>query len=242
MESLQGMRRGPLPDTTPRRPIRGGPRTLVPAGGRGAETPDRELEAVLVRRLVAGEEVAFELFSDLYIPVMYRFVQRSLAGDPELTREIVQTTLAKVIPKLATFRGDSALTTWLSSCCRNEIAAHFRRAGRRPREVNLGDEVVASEAARKKPAGDGPERSLLRREKAGLVHEALDRLPAHYGQALEWKYLENLPVREIGRRLELSPKAAESLLTRARGAFREVFSRLVPAAGNELNPETAVEP
>ena len=42
------------------------------------DKPDRELEQVLIRRMVSGEEVAFELFSDLYIPVMYRFVQRSL--------------------------------------------------------------------------------------------------------------------------------------------------------------------
>ena len=109
----------------------------------GADPSGRELERVLVRRMVSGEEVAFELFSDLYIPVMYRFVQRSLAGDPELTREIVQTTLAKVLPKLATFRGDAALTTWLCSCCRNEIAAHFRRAKRRPREVDLDSRPVA---------------------------------------------------------------------------------------------------
>lgn len=208
----------------------------------GTVKPDRELEEVLVRRMVSGEEVAFELFSDLYIPVMYRFVQRSLAGDPELTREIVQTTLSKVIQKIGTFRGDSALTTWLCSCCRNEIAGHFRKTGRRPREVDLESEPVAAEAARRGPAEDGPERSLLRKENAGLVHEALDRLPGHYGRALEWKYLEDLPVREIGRRLELSPKAAESLLTRARQAFRDVFKRLVPAPGSNPNPETAVKP
>ena len=154
----------------------------------------------------------------------------------------MQTTLSKVIPKLDTFRGDAALTTWLCSCCRNEIAAHFRKLGRRPREVDLEIESVGAEAARVEPAGDGPERGLLRKEKAGLVHDALDQLPGHYGKALEWKYLEHLSVREIGRRLELSPKAAESLLTRARKAFREVFARLVPTGGTALNPETAVEP
>lgn len=199
----------------------------------GAGQRGREYERTLVRRMASGEEAAFELFSDLYLPVMYRFVQRSLAADPELTREVVQTTLAKVIPKLGSFRGDAALTTWLCSCCRNEIAAHFRRTGRRPSEVSLGNEAVAMEAGSRVSTGDGPEGSLLRKEKAGLVHAALDRLPGHYGQALEWKYLENLPVREIGRRLELSPKAAESLLTRARNAFRDAFS---------LEPETVVEP
>ena len=69
---------------------------------------------------------------------------------------------------------------------------------------------------------EDPELRLLARETTTLVHVALDRLPAHYARALEWKYLEAVPVIEIGRRLELSPKAAESLLTRAREAFRQV--------------------
>lgn len=202
----------------------------------------RDYERALVRRMASGEETAFELFSDLYIPVMYRFVQQSLAGDPELTREIVQTTLAKVLPKLGSFRGDAALTTWLCSCCRNEVAAHFRRVGRRPREIGLESDVVAAQTVSRESGGDGPERSLLRKEEARLVHAVLDRLPGHYGQALEWKYLENLPVREIGRRLGLSPKAAESLLTRARNAFRGVFSRPAASGGHDLKPEMVVEP
>ena len=42
--------------------------------------------------------------------------------------------------------------------------------------------------------------------------------------ALEWKYAAGLSVREIAERLEISEKAAESLLTRARVVFREAFS------------------
>ncbi len=55
---------------------------------------------------------------------------------------------------------------------------------------------------------------------------ALDQLPSHYGSALEWKYLEELSVKEIASRLKLSPKAAESTLTRAREAFRDGFTAL----------------
>lgn len=58
------------------------------------------------------------------------------------------------------------------------------------------------------------------------MHVTLDRLPGSYANALEWKYVEGLPVAEIAGRLGLSPKAAESLLTRARTAFREGFVAL----------------
>jgi len=52
----------------------------------------------------------------------------------------------------------------------------------------------------------------------------LDLLPGNYSDALEWKYIDGLSVVEIAERLRLSYKAAESLLTRARQAFREQYS------------------
>jgi DNA-directed RNA polymerase specialized sigma24 family protein len=69
-----------------------------------------------------------------------------------------------------------------------------------------------------------------------LVRLTLDQLPARYGDALEWKYVEGLSVKEIAVRLGVGPKAAESLLTRARQAFRDAFATLspgLPGAGLE---------
>jgi DNA-directed RNA polymerase specialized sigma24 family protein len=55
---------------------------------------------------------------------------------------------------------------------------------------------------------------------------ALDYLPAPYADILEWKYVRELSVADIARRLGRSTKATESLLTRARDAFREAFTLL----------------
>ena len=66
-----------------------------------------------------------------------------------------------------------------------------------------------------------------------LVQSTLDCLPAHYGDVLEWKYVDGLPLNEIAKRLELGPKAAESLLGRARGAFREAMA-LVAGSREDL--------
>lgn len=77
----------------------------------------------------------------------------------------------------------------------------------------------------------GPEDALRHKEVTRLVHLTLDHLPPHYGRALEWKYLQGLPVHEIARRLETSPKAAESVLTRAREAFRKGFAAVSATLG-----------
>jgi RNA polymerase sigma-70 factor (ECF subfamily) len=176
--------------------------------------------------MLDGDVAAFEQFTDVYIPRLHRFALFRLGHDRELTAEIVQSTLVKAIAKLDTFRGEAALMTWLCACCRAEIAAHFRRRGRGGISVELEEEMAPVEAEwSPKPPG-GPESELLTGETARLVHEALDLLPPHYGRALEWKYLDELPVKEIAARLELGPKAAESLLTRAREAFRDAYARL----------------
>ena len=67
------------------------------------------------------------------------------------------------------------------------------------------------------PLEDEPESQVLRMDLIRLVQSTLDCLPSHYGDVLEWKYVDGLPLNEIAMRLELGPKAAESLLGRARG-------------------------
>jgi RNA polymerase sigma-70 factor, ECF subfamily len=176
-------------------------------------------ERELVIRLRAGDESAFETFAEHYIAGLYRFALRRLDHDPELTREIVQATMCKVIEKLDTYRAEASLFTWLCACCRNEIAAHFRRAGRRPREVELVDDV--------------PQEQTEGSDTAELVHAALDRIPPAYARAMEWRYLDGLEVADVAQRLALTYKAAESLLSRARSAFREAYDELStrPAGG-----------
>ena len=191
-----------------------------------ARQPDGE-ERELVKRLRAGDESAFETFSEHYIAGLYRFALRRLDRDAELTREIVQSTVCKVIEKLDGYRGDAPLFTWMCAICRNEIAAHFRRAGRRPKEVALLEDVAQESAET---------------ETAELVHAALDRLPPSYARAMEWRYLDGLEVADVARRLALTYKAAESLLSRARSAFREVYERLdaAPAPEDATFPEEGV--
>jgi DNA-directed RNA polymerase specialized sigma24 family protein len=56
----------------------------------------------------------------------------------------------------------------------------------------------------------------------------LDHLPPHYGSVLEWKYIDELPVQEIADRLGMRLRAAESLLARARRAFRDALLTVSP--------------
>jgi RNA polymerase sigma-70 factor (ECF subfamily) len=182
----------------------------------------------LVKRMRAGDEEAFEQFFEAYFQPVYRFALARLGQETELAKEIAQATICKALEKLATYRGEAALFSWLCSICRFEISGHFRREQRSPPQVDLREEggelrgVLESLTA----GLDDPESQLLRREVARLVHVTVDHLPPHYSRILEWKYADGLSVKEIATQLGMSPKAAESLLTRARQAFRDGFASL----------------
>jgi RNA polymerase sigma-70 factor (ECF subfamily) len=180
----------------------------------------------LTRRVLAGDEAAFEAFFDRYFPRLFRFALPRLGGNEDDAEEIVQRVLIRAIARLATYRGEAALFTWLCTFCRHEIAA-FRERADNVREVSLFDdrpEMVAVLEALSTIGPEDPETTLRRRELSSLVQLTLDHLPSRYGDVLEWKYIQGLSVSEIADRLGLGYKAAESLLTRARAAFRDAFS------------------
>jgi RNA polymerase sigma-70 factor (ECF subfamily) len=191
-----------------------------------SERPHEDLR--LVARMLRGEEAAFDAFIDEYYPKVYRFAYRRVGADAESAQDVVQGTFEKVFPKLSYYRGEAALFSWLCAFCRYEIAAFWAARARIAPQVELTDDLPEVRGALESLARtqDGPESDLERKELARLVRVALDHLPSRYSDVLEWKYLRDLSVREIAERLDLTPKAAESLLTRARDAFRDGFAAL----------------
>jgi RNA polymerase sigma-70 factor (ECF subfamily) len=182
-----------------------------------------------VKRLLAHDREAFNAFFDGYFPRLYRFARTRLGDQPDTTKEIVQVTLTKAIRKLATYRGEAALFTWLCTICRNEIAEHHGRVARERRHVVLTEDapdIRAAVEAVAAPESDDPESNFRRLETTRLIQVALDQLPSNYGNALEWKYVYGYSVEEIAAKLGLGLEAAQSLLARAKRAFQEVYTAL----------------
>jgi RNA polymerase sigma-70 factor (ECF subfamily) len=71
-----------------------------------------------------------------------------------------------------------------------------------------------------------PEAILERREMAERVEEVLSELPPEYERILRNHYQEEKPVKVIAKAMEITPKAVEARLFRARNAFREAFRAL----------------
>lgn len=182
----------------------------------------------LARGLVAGREEAFREFFDEYFPRVYRFALARAGGDESLVEDVVQETLGSALRDIGGYRGEAALFSWLCTICRRILARHSaseRLRRERFRLIEDSDEVRGALESLRSEAAEAESR-LVDAEARRLVHVALDALPERYASCLEWKYFDELRVDEIAIRLGVSPKAAESVLTRARVAFRDALQAL----------------
>ena len=187
-----------------------------------------DVDRQLARRVAGGDQAAFDAFFREYFPRLYRFALTRVDHDPSLAEEVVQRTMCVVVRKMGSYRGEALLFTWLCQICRNEMNAAFRQRGvEEPGSVPIEDHP-AVQAALESMGRDEfrPEAAQRRDEIASFVRATLDYLPANYAIALEMKYIEGCSVAEIGARLGVGDKAAESILSRARVAFRDGFRAL----------------
>ena len=183
-------------------------------------------DQLLVTRLRAGERAAFEAFFREYHPKLYRFALRRLEHDVPAAEDAAQAAICAALKSLHTYRGEATLMTWLCTICRRQIGAGTRAP------VNIlamredDPEVQAALEALLASERDDPLAYASIAQVQEAVLATLDYLPGDYADVLEWKYIQELSVEEIAHRIGRSSKATESLLTRARNAFREVFHTL----------------
>ena len=190
--------------------------------------PQIEQDRLLAGRVAGGDREAFDQFFREYFPRLFRFTLSRTNNDPSLAEEIVQRTMCIVVRKIGTYRGEALLFTWLCQICRNESQTLFRqRRIEMHTDIGIEDHPAVQAALESFLANDCDPEAALRRDEIGhFVRVTLEHLPAKYATALEMKYIQGYSVAEIAASLGIGTKAAESVLGRAREAFREGFRSL----------------
>jgi len=182
-------------------------------------------------RALDGDEQAIAALADAALAPLYRFCLYRLGRDRHLCEDVVQETLVRAIRELRRYdpaRAGGDIFGWLTGLARNEIR---RALAGRPSAASLEalwrrmDRDLVRICARlaEEPFADAV---LARDETREMVNAAMSQLPPPYAEALEAKYVLGRTVREIARAWKTSEKAVESLLARARKAFREAFLAL----------------
>jgi RNA polymerase sigma-70 factor, ECF subfamily len=177
------------------------------ASGEIEDGPVREIE--LLRAGQAGDQAALEQLLTPYERPLYALC-RGILGHADDAEDAVQETFLRALRALPTFRGESAVRSWLYRIAVNLCLDRKRAA--RPTEP--WDEEQAPAA----PPSRSPERIAL-----GHVRllEALDTLIPHQRVVLLLKELEGWSVAEIAVAMRWKEKRVYNELYRARLTLAE---------------------
>lgn len=138
--------------------------------------------------------------------------------------EATQDVFIKVHDKLAGFKGDSAIRTWIYRVTINTCLDRIKAAKRKKRSF-FGIPLSSEERSVEVVVFDHPGVRLEEREAMERLFAHIDALPASQRTALLLKGTEGLSMEEIAGVMNTSPKAVESLLSRARAALRARLER-----------------
>jgi RNA polymerase sigma-70 factor (ECF subfamily) len=170
-------------------------------------------EAGLRRAVLAGDERAWRAWYDEAFQGLFDYVHWRCGGLRDLTDEMVQETWLTAVRRMRSFDPwHGSLKNWLRGIAANLLRNYWRQPHHRNGRLLANHPITA-------PA----ETELVQREQAQRIAQALARLPERQEEVLRAKYLDGHSVAEIAQEWGETPKAVESLLTRARQAFREAY-------------------
>ena len=170
-------------------------------------------ERLLVNRVLEGDEAAFD---ELYQSHKRRLERTAIhflgASHPSLD-DVLQETFMAALPKLAEFRFESTLYTWL-----NRFVVNFCFQAMKKGKKQLPTETEDMEA-QMAPLAKVEDPDLSR-----ILNEELAKLSDEHREAIQLRDIEGHSYLEIAKTLKLAPGTVMSRLARARSDLRERLS------------------
>ena len=177
-------------------------------------------EAALVERCAAGDESACAELVASHQRMVFGLALH-LLGDRDEALDLSQEVFLRVFRTISSFRGQSALRTWIYRIVVNQARNRQRwwRRRHRSEQVSL-DEHLQQFGDMESVADMAPDRLLASKETAARIWQALDRLPFDQRTALILREVDGLRYEEIAFSLGVAVGTVKSRLTRARQALR----------------------
>src|SRR5215216_789245 len=177
-------------------------------------------EAALIERCAAGDQSACADLVSMHHRMVFGLALH-LLGDRDEALDLSQEVFLRVFRTLSTFRGQSALRTWIYRIVVNQARNRHRWWRRRHRADQISlDEHLHRCGDMESTTDVLPDRQLASKETAARVWQALDRLPFDQRTALILREIDGLRYEEIAFSLDIAIGTVKSRLTRARQALR----------------------
>ncbi len=182
-----------------------------------AAVPD---DADLVARVLGGDKDAYEGLVRRYNQRLFRAARAILRDDDE-AEDVVQQVWVAAYQSLDAFRGDAALSTWLTRIVVNEALGRRRRQQRGEHLALIEEERHAMYTART------PEEEAADGELGRMLEEHIDRLPDIYRAVLVLRDVEEMTTAETAACLGISEETVRVRLHRARREMQGSLSETV---------------
>ena len=181
-------------------------------------------ESMLVRRVVNGDDAAFEVLYKANRDAVFRFAYRRLGFSFEDAKEATIDTFMSAVQLAPTYRGSCSLGTWLCGIARLREIDRLRKQGRDKR-LPLDALMTLSEAEqlglRELKSARTPLQDVINQlELERLVHKMAATLLDDEREALMMHYVEGFSHQDISRILGRSVKGVKNLMTRGKQKLR----------------------
>ena len=194
-------------------------------------------DAELVARAGLGDALAFETIMRRHNRLLFRSA-RGVVGDDAEAQDVVQETYLRAFSTLTSFRGASALGTWLARIAINVALDVQRRSGH---AVQLDDtQDLDTEPAMEHmmafnaPADDAPDTQAERSQMRALLQRAIDSLPVIYRSVFILRAVEEMSVDETASCLQVSEAVVKTRYLRARSMLRDALGAQVEAHAQDV--------
>ena len=192
-------------------------------------------EAELVDRARARDEAAVREIVRRYNQRLFRTARSIVRNDAD-AEDVVQAGYVRAFTHLDSFRGESAISTWLTRIVLNEALGRVRRR----RETTGVDAIEAAQASGGAQIiqfpllqdHPDPETAMARLEVRELLERAVDSLPDSFRAVFVLRDVEGLSAEETAAQLDIKLETVNTRLFRARRRLRELLAeQLSPAFG-----------
>jgi len=191
--------------------------------------PGPQSEADLVERARRGDTAAIEVLVRRNNRALFR-TARAILRDDAAAEDVVQETYLKAFHALATFRGESSLSTWLTRIAANHALMRLRRETRAAKVIPIDYQDGASLMEGVEDEAEGPERAAMGAQMRGLLERRIDELPDLYRPVFVMRAVEEMSVEETAAALDLPEATVRTRFFRARALLRGALEQEIDFA------------
>ena len=180
----------------------------------------------------ADRKSLFDSLHQQYFPMVMQMCLGYMKGDTELAKDMAQDVFINTWKALDGFKQQSSYKTWIYRITVNKSLDFLRKKSRKKRFDFLSSFFKDNgELKHELPHFDHPGILMEKKEKSAILFSAIDTLPENQKTAFILFHLEELSQKEIAAVMQVSPKAVESLVQRAKAGLRIKLEKIYEKRG-----------